>query len=480
MKITHEGKELELTADDMHYGAMAHKEFKEGKNPPSWVQNEDIWSKAKTAALKTYDLSDDEFWPSVTTIYRSMHGTIGGNKETKAQDEGGDAGLEAKPAAVPLHDESKEKCPDDGTPLDANDRCPKCGKVFHDNDADDVKAKAAADAAALKAAEDAGATAEIDAGDDAYGQAAKHAASATRTALADTEAGTDADKCAVSHEVAEQAHMNAATLTNRQGKIKFHTNQAAYHRGMKKVYKDGARDVASAKEAKVASQEDTALHCASQSANQLRSLLPTAEGVLMYMPGGDHTITPSQGGKPVTVTVRVDEPAAERLEQQRAKLAASGKKPFFSILHESDVAAFWPTKFFWDRRIDATGSFVEGIWAEGEWSKSGRDAVEGKDFRTFSPTFFVDAIRNDPSNPCQVVCNENARPNMGALENDPAFQSISPLWARNAGGDSLRRIIRACHEIIRDSDPDIASVQAAVKSAHNIQVTEMQVAEALL
>src|SRR5208282_4792821 len=49
---------------------------------------------------------------------------------------------------------------------------------------------------------------------------------------------------------------------------------------------------------------------------------------ICYMPGGIHTISPSQGGKPVTVVVEINEVSAQRIEAQRAALEAGGNKPF--------------------------------------------------------------------------------------------------------------------------------------------------------
>jgi predicted RNA-binding Zn-ribbon protein involved in translation (DUF1610 family) len=167
------------------------------------------------------------------------------------------------------------------------------------------------------------------------------------------------------------------------------------------------------------------LDCARSASSLLPDELPNH---LLYMPAGLHTITPSQGGKPVTVTVLVDENAATQLEKQRQALAASGNQPFFSIQHNTQVAAFWPTKFTWDARLDSEGRQVTGVYALGNWSKSGLEAVEGRDFRSFSPTFFVDKISIDPENPARVVANPDAKLNMGALENDPAFTAIAPLW----------------------------------------------------
>lgn len=159
---------------------------------------------------------------------------------------------------------------------------------------------------------------------------------------------------------------------------------------------------------------------------------PVEDGVLQYMPGGIHTITPSQNGRAVNVTVLIDEQTARALETQRALLTSKGAKPFFSPSHEESMAVFWPNKFFWDTRVDPTGSLVSGVWASGEWTNTGKNYVEGKEFRTFSPSFHVEDIRNDPENPVRVICCEDAKANMGALVNDPAFQNISPLWAKNA------------------------------------------------
>ena len=177
------------------------------------------------------------------------------------------------------------------------------------------------------------------------------------------------------------------------------------------------------------------VQCRGGGADALKSVPSLADNTVMFMPGGLSTITPSQNGAPVTVTVLVDKATAEAMEAQRQAMESAGKKPYFGIgedSHASDLAAFWPAKFFWATRRDATGQWAEGVWAEGEWTSAGREAVEGKTVRTFSPTFFVDAVRNDPENPVHVVCCEEAKANMGALLNDPAFARMSPLFAHNA------------------------------------------------
>ena len=68
--------ESALTANQIHIGSKAHEAFLDGQNPPSWVEDEDTWAKAKESALKSYDLDDDAYWPVVTHIYEAMGGDV--------------------------------------------------------------------------------------------------------------------------------------------------------------------------------------------------------------------------------------------------------------------------------------------------------------------------------------------------------------------------------------------------------------------
>ena len=168
------------------------------------------------------------------------------------------------------------------------------------------------------------------------------------------------------------------------------------------------------------------------------------------MPAGLQTITPSQGGRSVTVQVRVDRASAEALEAQRAALEDRGKRPYFDFNHEDGEASFWPTEFYWvgDGRaeiadgkwqianrasacaLSSSAARAPGIYARGEWSDLGQQAISGKRYRQFSPVFYVDDVR---ANPARIVCREDAKPNMGGLVNDPAFHTILPFWAKDAG-----------------------------------------------
>ena len=161
---------------------------------------------------------------------------------------------------------------------------------------------------------------------------------------------------------------------------------------------------------------------------------PVAAGAeMMWMPGGLHTITPFAGGKGQPITVLVDRAAVAAVEEQRQALEAKGKKPFFDHSHNphDDRASFWPKEFVW-RDGDNPG-----IYARGDWSRSGREGVEGKDYRLFSPVFHVDRkTGTSAQKPARIV---NAftvgimpSPNMGGLLNNAAFHEISPLWQKTA------------------------------------------------
>lgn len=189
---------------------------------------------------------------------------------------------------------------------------------------------------------------------------------------------------------------------------------------------------------------------------------------VMWMPGGAHTITPSQGGRAVKVSLAVTPATAAAAEQQRRAIEArTGKRVYFSIFHDAETAGFWPSQFRWGTVANPDGRNVEGVVADGEWSKAGREAVEGKNVRTFSPRFFVDDVS---ANPASVICNPTSNPNMGAFENDPAFWQMPPLWARDAGAISAASAVNAAGanssftNQINMTPEQLAALQASIKT----------------
>lgn len=138
---------------------------------------------------------------------------------------------------------------------------------------------------------------------------------------------------------------------------------------------------------------------------------------IMWMPGGEHTITASRAGRPVTLRMRVTAEDAARAQASLANLLAGRQRPYFDFDHENGPASAWPLEFAWRERPEP------GIWARVEWSEAGRAAVAGKVYRAFSPKWFpTDA---DPAGVAAVPLNA------GGLVNDPAFSAIAPLWGKH-------------------------------------------------
>jgi phage I-like protein len=172
---------------------------------------------------------------------------------------------------------------------------------------------------------------------------------------------------------------------------------------------------------------------------QLPASLPLAEGPsapddIQYMPPGRHRIRASRAGRPATLDVVVTAETAATLQrflaEQLGSVAAGREdRPFFDFNHEDREASAWPTEFYWAGDDPASG----GVRARLEWSESGRRAVEGRAFRRFSPTFYLDAAGR--------VTGSST--NMGGLVNRAAFKRIAPLIASAAPSPSMQNLIAA-------------------------------------
>lgn len=159
------------------------------------------------------------------------------------------------------------------------------------------------------------------------------------------------------------------------------------------------------------------LHAAFSTALAADSALPAD---IQFMPPGRHRIRASQGGKPVSVEVAVNEATAAVLQtflaaKLTAAAAGSDDRPFFDFNHEDREASAWPTEFYWAGDDPQSG----GVRARIEWSDAGKSAVTGKTFRRFSPTFHLNASG-------EVTGSEI---NMGGLVNRAAFKQIAALFA---------------------------------------------------
>jgi len=140
---------------------------------------------------------------------------------------------------------------------------------------------------------------------------------------------------------------------------------------------------------------------------------------IVFMPEGEHTITASVDGKPQTITVTVDPRVLASFTEDLGKRKESNIRPFGGFDHEKGAASFIPLEFRYEDGV--------GLMLDVEWTKAGREAIEGKDYSYFSPSFLV---RNG------IPFGLPKRGEVGSLVNDPAFEDIPRIAASNSHNNS--------------------------------------------
>jgi hypothetical protein len=152
-----------------------------------------------------------------------------------------------------------------------------------------------------------------------------------------------------------------------------------------------------------------------------------ADGVpaeIQVFPAGTHTVHASRGGQPVTLTIEIGPDTAKAMQDSLAEALHCGLRPYFDFDHSGGCASAWPTRYRWQ---PGGAGLPPGVYAAVEWSAAGREAITGRNYRSFSPEFHV-----DDGNPCHVT---GAPLSQGGLVNDPAFEAIKPIWAKAARSD---------------------------------------------
>ena len=137
---------------------------------------------------------------------------------------------------------------------------------------------------------------------------------------------------------------------------------------------------------------------------------------IQYLPPGTHSITATKNGKPAELTLEVDAKTAELLQHSYAKITAGDKEQIFiDFNHDDGEASGWITGFYW-AGADPEGG---GVRAKVEWTTAGKDALQGRNFRKFSPTFTLNSKGEI----------EGTTLKAGGLVNRPAFKDITPIVA---------------------------------------------------
>lgn len=130
------------------------------------------------------------------------------------------------------------------------------------------------------------------------------------------------------------------------------------------------------------------------------------------MPAGMHSICATVNGQPGRRTVTVDKAACERLQadlQEHLRASAAGEKarPMVMFDHAAGSAAAKPLEFIWDDQ--------RGILLRVEWTKAGKEAVEGGNYGYISPSFRLEHGTGTIRGLAPGI-------EVGSLVNDPAFE----------------------------------------------------------
>jgi phage I-like protein len=158
----------------------------------------------------------------------------------------------------------------------------------------------------------------------------------------------------------------------------------------------------------------------------------TAPNEIVYIPEGEHEIRPEVNGKPGKITVRVPKgkgaSIAATLQADLEKRLSDNVRPIIDFDHNrSGAAAAIPSRFRYQEGL--------GVVLALDWTSSGRQAIEGRDFSYFSPEFLI----QDDGTPGGLP----AKGAIGALVNNPAFRSMPRIAAHDSSAVATDEVIDA-------------------------------------
>jgi len=144
---------------------------------------------------------------------------------------------------------------------------------------------------------------------------------------------------------------------------------------------------------------------------------------IQYLPPGQHDITATKNGKPAELTLTVTARTADLLQKSFDKITAGDREQIFiDFNHDDKEASAWVTEFYWAGDDPEAG----GVRAKVQWTSKGEEALEGRNYRKFSPTFTLNSKGEI----------DGTTLNAGGLVNRPAFKDITPIVASE--GDNYK------------------------------------------
>jgi hypothetical protein len=133
---------------------------------------------------------------------------------------------------------------------------------------------------------------------------------------------------------------------------------------------------------------------------------------LVYLPEGKHEISATVAGKPKTISVTVDERVLASFQADLSKRLADNVRPFAGFDHKTGPASMLPTAFRYEKGV--------GLILQGELTKAGSEAIDGRNYSYWSPTFLQ-------SKGIPVGLDKSGE--IGSFVNDPAFRTIERIAA---------------------------------------------------
>ena len=145
---------------------------------------------------------------------------------------------------------------------------------------------------------------------------------------------------------------------------------------------------------------------------------------IVFLPEGSHKLKPQSHPKGIVVNLPAEQGEAVAAAFNEALAMRGNVKAWCDFEHtRRHPVSCYPTGFRYE--------WGTGIVAMVEWSKSGRDAVEGRDARFFSPEFFIGKDG--------VPTGLPERGPVGALCTEPAFREIPAIAASDADDDETEQ-----------------------------------------
>jgi hypothetical protein len=190
--------------------------------------------------------------------------------------------------------------------------------------------------------------------------------------------------------------------------------------------------------------------------------------MFLWMPAGPTFLSCHWGKRAWDGWVSCERGDEAKLNAAIETHSREGHKPFTDFDHQRKEASTWPKRFVW------SDSPKPGIYEVPEWSKRGLEAVQNKEYRGFSPTFFVDNYGvTSPENPARLL---GAPAVMGGLTNLPAFrEEMLPLWCAEHPESALAKTKTTTTAALNRYMKQETIIDTAALQAHQSQL-EMELA----